>query len=307
MKRERPLDIGVVMPLYNKEQTVAQAVAALLEQTVAPAQVVIVDDGCTDDSVEQLRPFAERIQLVHKVNGGCAAARNTGIGHVTTEWVAFADADDVWYPDRLQKVSEFLEDHPEVDWLSGRYCARWSDGREEMLPAWDEDDAVLEYFDHADGWTGLHCPETLVVRRDLLEEVGRFSGRLRCYEVTLMYVALALRRPQMGFIAAPTLDFYYGTPSSLYDQRRCCVETLCAYAEELLALERRFAPVPRYHKKLITETFEEALYFAHRQRQDEIVRYILREYGPWLRTRVRWKAQLRHGLALLRRPERAAG
>jgi glycosyltransferase involved in cell wall biosynthesis len=301
------IDLGIVVPLYNKEDTVAQAVGALLDQTVPPAQVVVVNDGSTDASVARLSHLAHNINLVHKANAGCAAARNTGIGHIRTEWVAFADADDVWYPERIEKIRAFLAQHPDVDWLSGQYRAIYADGREEIVPAWGQGDAVLTYFDHADGWTGLHCPETLVIRRDLLEEVGRFSGRLRCYEVTLMYCALALRRPRMGFLAEPTLDFYYGTPSSLYDERRACVETLCAYAEELLALESRFTPTPPYLRKLITETFEEALYFAHRRGQDEVMRYILREYGTWLRRPVRWKTQLRCGLARLRTPLRVAG
>jgi glycosyltransferase involved in cell wall biosynthesis len=301
-------DLGIVVPLYNKEEAVFKAVNALLTQTVRPSQVVVVNDGCTDRSVERLAPLADRITLLHKINAGCAAARNTGIAQLRTEWVAIADADDVWYPNRIELLRDFIARHPDVDWLSGQYRAWYPDGRQVILPVWQDGDAVLPYFEHVEGWEGLHCPETLVIRRRLLEEIGGFCSRLRCFEVTLMFLELALRRPRMGFLGQPTADFYLSTPSSLYVEQRDRVETLLIYTEEMIALHERFAPTPPFLGKLITRTLEDILHICRRRGDYELMRDVLRAHGSWLRRRVRWQAQLHCGLARLRRaPARTAG
>jgi hypothetical protein len=300
-------DIGVVVPLYNKEETVAQAVEALLAQTVRPAQIVVVNDGCTDRSVERLAPLRERIALLHQPNAGCSAARNSGIAELRTEWIALADADNVWHPDRLEHLRAFLVEHPEVDWVSGQYRALSAGTREETLPAWCGGDAVLGYFEQVEDTRGLNCADTLVMRRSLFEEIGGFPPRLRCHEVTFMYLALALRRPHMGFLGRPSVAVYLGTPGSLYDEQRGRVEPLLAYCAELVMLERQFAPAPAYLRKLIVATLEESLFFAHRRGDYETMREVVREYGEWLRPPVRWKARVRCGLARLGRlPARAA-
>jgi hypothetical protein len=292
-------DLGIVVPLYNKEATAARAVAALLEQTVPPAQVVVVNDGSTDRSVESLAPLAGRITLRHQPNAGPGAARNTGIAQLGTTWVAFADADNVWHPRRVEMLRDFVHRHPDVDWLAGQYQACLADGRQEVRPPWRGDHAVLPYFEQVLGWTGLHCSETLVARRSLLEDTGGFHKRLRCYEITLLFLQLALRRPHLGFLARPSADVYLDTPGSLFQTRGQHVDALLAYVEELLILARRHAPAPAFIHRLISETLEEGLYSARCRGDHEMQRCIVREYAPWLRRRVRWKARLRWGFARL--------
>src|SRR5436309_788787 len=123
------LDLGIVVPLFNKADTVRRSVGCLLDQTVRPAQVVVVDDGSTDDSVARLAPLADRITLVRQANAGPSAARNRGVAMLRTAWVAFADADNLWCPERVASIAAFQQRHPEVDWLTGRYWNRAPDGR----------------------------------------------------------------------------------------------------------------------------------------------------------------------------------
>jgi glycosyltransferase involved in cell wall biosynthesis len=293
-------DVGIVVPLYNKRGTVRDSVARLLEQTVRPAQVVAVDDGSTDDSVEQLAPLTDRCTLVKQANAGPSAARNRGIERLQTEWVAFADADNLWHPGRVERIRELLRRHPEVDWLAGSYWACYPDGRRIVAPEWTGAAETFDYFDRAESLPGLHCSETLVVRRSLLQEAGGFNERLRCYEITQLYLQLAARRPVAGFVVEPTVEVFYDTPSSLFVQKKHSAAALLAYSEELLALRSRFTEAPAYLTRLVAEHLGECVYFACRNGEFGVARDVLHTHSAWLAPAARIKARIRCLLARLR-------
>ena len=98
--------ISVVIPLYNKRGLVSQTIATVLAQTYNGYEIVVVDDGSTDGSIDEVKAIADpRIRIVSRQNGGVAAARNTGIQHARGEFVAFLDADDRWAPQYLETPS----------------------------------------------------------------------------------------------------------------------------------------------------------------------------------------------------------
>lgn len=97
-------DVGVVVPAYNAEQFVAEALDSVLSQTVLPRRVVVVDDGSTDGTAAVLSHYSDVVQVLRVANGGVARARNTGVAALDTRWVAFIDADDVWLPSRLERT-----------------------------------------------------------------------------------------------------------------------------------------------------------------------------------------------------------
>jgi len=117
--------VTVVIPLYNNQETVAEAVASALGQTPSPAQVLVVDDGSTDQSRQVVAErFAEdaRVKLIAQANGGPSRARNRGIELVETPLLAFLDADDVWLPGKLGRQLEVLGAQEDVglvacDWM----------------------------------------------------------------------------------------------------------------------------------------------------------------------------------------------
>lgn len=283
------LDLGIVVPLYNKAAVVRRSIGCLLEQTVRPAQIVVVDDGSTDDSVAQLAPIREQITLVRQANAGPSAARNRGVALLQTAWVAFADADNLWCPQRVQRLAAFQQQHPSIDWLAGRYWNRAPDGQRTVIPSAETTKDVLSYFDVVDALPGLHCSETLVVRRSLFDEVGGFNERLHCNEITQMYLQLASRRPTVGFLAEPTLEVLIDTPSSLYVEKRHSPGVLLAYAEELLRLQERLSPPPAYLTKLIADILHDSVYYACKNGEFDVARQVLRDHGRWLKRIVGWK------------------
>lgn len=100
MTNKTPL-VSVVIPTYNRTAFVGKAVASVLNQTFDDYEVIVVDDGSTDSTKDNLKKFGDRIRYIHQKNSGVSAARNTGIAAAAGKWIAFLDSDDEWKPDYL--------------------------------------------------------------------------------------------------------------------------------------------------------------------------------------------------------------
>lgn len=107
--------VSVIIPLYAAEKYIAATIQSVLEQTYKNFELIIVDDGSPDKSIEVCQQFTDpRIKIISQVNRGVAAARNNGIRHAQGEYIAFLDADDLWLPKKLEKHVDHLENQPIV-------------------------------------------------------------------------------------------------------------------------------------------------------------------------------------------------
>ncbi|MAT38415.1 MAG: hypothetical protein CL946_02290 [Ectothiorhodospiraceae bacterium] len=115
--------ITVLLPAFNAEETLAIAIASLLDQTYPHFELLIIDDGSTDGTPEVVRRFDDaRIRYLRKENGGLGNALNFGLKEAAHEWIARMDADDIAVPHRLERQVRYLDTHPEVDVLSSWYA-----------------------------------------------------------------------------------------------------------------------------------------------------------------------------------------
>ncbi|SEV98947.1 glycosyltransferase family 2 protein [Natrinema salifodinae] len=114
--------VSVIIPTYNRAAALPTAIDSALEQTIDDLEVVVVDDGSTDDTDSVLAEYEDsRVRpVVHATNQGANVARNTGIEHARGEYVAFLDSDDEWHPEKLEQQLAALEDRSD-DWV-GVYC-----------------------------------------------------------------------------------------------------------------------------------------------------------------------------------------
>src|SRR2546426_10444106 len=113
MDHSKPL-VSVVIPVYNGERYLADAIQSVREQTYQNFELIVVDDGSTDGSAEVVKRFGEAIRYVHQANGGVCKARNTGIAVARGAYLAFLDQDDLWLPEKLAVQVAYLDSHPEV-------------------------------------------------------------------------------------------------------------------------------------------------------------------------------------------------
>jgi len=117
------MSISVVIPAYKAAATIERAVTSVLQQTLPPNQILVVDDGSPDGDTlaEVLAKFGTAVTLLKKANGGASSARNYGIDHASCDWVAFLDADDYWERDKLEKQSSVAQNNPEVSLVGCRW------------------------------------------------------------------------------------------------------------------------------------------------------------------------------------------
>ncbi len=112
-------DISVVVPCFNAGAYLDEAIESILGQTIRPRQVIVVDDGSTDDSAERARRHGPGVLCLRQANAGISAARNAGIAHATGSLIAFLDADDLWPADSISLRLAVLEREPEVTCVFG--------------------------------------------------------------------------------------------------------------------------------------------------------------------------------------------
>ena len=111
--------ISVVVPAYNEERYITEALDAVLAQTLAPLEVIVVDDGSTDATVAVVEACGDRVRLVRQENRGRPGAFDTGFREAAGDFVALCPADDVWEPRKLEWQRDALARHPEADVVFG--------------------------------------------------------------------------------------------------------------------------------------------------------------------------------------------
>jgi glycosyltransferase involved in cell wall biosynthesis len=109
-----PSSYSVVMPAYNAERTIGEAIESVFNQTLCPQAVIVVDDGSTDRTAECARDFGERVTVIRQSNSGCGAATTRGLDTVATPFVASLDADDLWIREKAALQMERLAAVPEL-------------------------------------------------------------------------------------------------------------------------------------------------------------------------------------------------
>lgn len=106
--------VSVIIPAYNSSRTLVRAIESVLMQSLPASEIIVVDDGSTDDTVKVLAPYSDRIRYVHQENAGASSARNRGCSMATGDFLAFLDADDVWHPAKLERQVVILNLHPQI-------------------------------------------------------------------------------------------------------------------------------------------------------------------------------------------------
>lgn len=181
---KQPL-FSVVIPVFNKEPHIRRCMESIRHQQFSNFEVVVVDDACTDDSIREVRKYADgRTRILHRETPGPGgyAARNLGIKMAKAEWIAFLDADDEWYPDHLQKMVRVMEKFPHAEVLGAGRTFSLKD-REVGIEAYylKHEAGRGSHFLDLDGyleayisglrplWTSVAC-----IRKSILQRAGGF-------------------------------------------------------------------------------------------------------------------------------------
>lgn len=264
------MNASIIIPCYNGEATVADAVNSALAQTYPDCEVIVVDDGSTDNSLGVLESFASVITLLTGPNRGGAAARNRGVAAATGDYVQFLDADDLLEPKKIETsigaIRELPRDIiPVTDW---RYEHLEESVPAEVLafPAQDEDvlSAVLE--------NGLQTSAPLH-RRSTLVEIGGFREHLKCSQEKDLHLRLAAtghsfyRVPYVGVIVRQTQN------SVSSDYTKVLLQRLDVYKHAASILEERRAS-HQWRQSLARSLTRDAFDLCRANRLQDALRYI---------------------------------
>jgi glycosyltransferase involved in cell wall biosynthesis len=163
--------ISAIVPVFNGARFLGEAIDSVLAQTYEPVEIVVVDDGSTDGTARIARSYGDRILYVSQKNAGLGAARNAGIRHTTSPFVAFLDADDRWRPEKLARQMARFREQSDLDLCVTGFQNFWTP---------EQEVEALRFRDHmiARPFWGYVVP-TMAARRDAFDRFGTFDPALR--------------------------------------------------------------------------------------------------------------------------------
>lgn len=223
--------ISVIIPTYNRADIVRRAILSVLNQQGAEFELIVVDDGSTDNTEEKVlklyqpnghnhhwsfgdnptTPKTLPIKFISQMNRGVSAARNTGIAHAKGEWIAFLDSDDEWMPGMLEAQMDFFKKNPEY-----KICQT-----DEIWIRKGVRVNKMKKHEKKGGWIFEHClplcaisPSSVMMHRSLFETVGYFNENYPACEDYEMWLRIASRYP-VGLIEEAYLKKYGGHDDQL--------------------------------------------------------------------------------------------
>jgi glycosyltransferase involved in cell wall biosynthesis len=223
------MSISVVIPLYNKEKYIGDTVRSVLNQTYADFEVIIVDDGSSDNSAETVRAFTDkRIKLITQTNQGVSQARNRGAACARFDMIAFLDADDEWCRDYLAKISELSRKYPAAGMYGTNYYFRLNrqgkviSKKTQLAPGWE---GIIPDYREFYGKNVRVQSSSVAVKKSVFDAVGGFDAGEIITE-DLFFIFKVLRKYTLAYVNAPFI--YYNkeveaqASSKIMDVSRYC-------------------------------------------------------------------------------------
>ena len=244
--------ISIVIPLYNKEGCIGKTLGSVLAQSYRDFEVVIVDDGSTDESTRIVSSIPDdRIRLITKENGGPSSARNRGIEVAIGEFIAFIDADDIWSPDYLKEMVDLIESFPNaVIW--GFNYSTIQNGQVKELDTKEYRGYVSDKWD---SFPFFFFTSSTCCRRATLIELGGFDERMVYGEDIDMWFRLLLSG--RGVLDTRVLAFYNKDGMDSLTQHKMPLEKHIPFFIDKYAQARKSNP---YFRRFFDEQMVYRLY-----------------------------------------------
>lgn len=163
-------NVSVIVPFYNSERYIGEAILSVLKQTYTDYEIIAVDDGSTDRSAEIVKRFGKDIRYFYHPNMGVARTMNRGMAVASGKYLAFLESDDIWYPEKLEKQVAILDSYPHIGIVNSDIEYIESDGRRlnKILVAAKVNNAYLRLF--VNGFILL--PSSIMIRKEVHAKTG---------------------------------------------------------------------------------------------------------------------------------------
>lgn len=203
--------VSVIIPTYNRAWCLREAVDSVQGQEFRGFELIVVDDGSTDETPRLLQECGGSIRVLRQMNRGVSAARNAGVAAARGEWIAFLDSDDIWLPSKLARQVAFFSRNPEA--LICQTEELWVKNGLRVNPGQRHRKRGGMIFEPSLGLC-LVSPSAVMLRRELFDVVGRFDERLPACEDYDLWLRISCRFP-VGLIETPLIVKRGGHPDQL--------------------------------------------------------------------------------------------
>ncbi len=274
--------VSVVIPAHNAERFLGEALDSVFTQGLDDPEVVVVDDGSTDDTVRIARAYGRGVRVLTQPSSGSARARNAGLRGTTGELVAFLDADDIWVPEKSRLQLPILDRDPSLGMVFSDMVSFHDDGRE-----------GTSYFQER-GFDGRCTPAsiflydmvstpTVILRRACLEKAGTFDESLPIGQDTDLWFRIALEYP-FSVVDRPLLRRRFHAANTTRNNRllaRCTVQIWARYMERCIEAqpEMKDRLLRDYGSKRRHHLFVEGCSLLHEGRPREARRNLAEAIG----------------------------
>lgn len=271
---------SVVIPAYNAGPTIARTLDSVLAQTWPAHEIIVVDDGSSDNTRQVVATYGDQIIYLQQSNAGPSTARNRGVEVATGEWIAFLDADDWYYPKRLRAHAEMIANDPSLDFLVASFDYRDIDGRlidrsieqtrlgrqlsqESAVTSHlvIEGEAIGEFIAHQ--FSDTRC---LSLPRKTLLSLGGFSADLRICEDLVFLIRLCIGSRRIGVVPS-SLAVYLVHDQGLIRSNRLRAQLETVRALHTLEVEMSSAPISARlaWQGLIKDAYRNLAYYLAKQ------------------------------------------
>lgn len=254
--------VSVVIPTYNCARFLGRTIESVLRQTYRDYEVIVVDDGSTDDTQKLISGYSGLVRYLYQENQGASAARNLAIARSGGEYIAYLDADDLWSPDKLARQVEYLDANPAVGFVHTE------------VSVIDEQDLILHSrFNQETGravpqgrclrdilWRSHIQTLTVLERRTAFDKAGSFDLRLPVAQDYLHWILVVLAGYEIGYLPEPLGQYRWRAGSLMSSQQRLLNDFIGIY--EALLTEQH---IEQTHGAEIGKIVKEQLYATQRQ------------------------------------------
>lgn len=196
------VEVSVVIPTYNRAGFLPDAIESILCQSFKDYEIIIVDDGSTDNTKQVLKPYLDKIKYICKKNGGVSSARNRGIREANGRWIAFLDSDDYWKPEKLEQQLNFIKKNNLKICFTGAGLNFGGEIKSRIINN-DRPHIVFEEAFELVLWhPGCILVQTMLIEKKLIEEFNGFDENFSVAEDTKLVYQLALNN-KFGFVNQP--------------------------------------------------------------------------------------------------------
>ena len=257
--------VSIIIPTFNRRDYITIALDSVLAQTYKDYEIIIIDDGSSDDTKEVLKPYQDKIRYFYHDNKGIPATRNRGIREAHGDYIALLDSDDYWLPEKLERQMDCFKKNPHYGMVATRCSSITQDGRfrEKNRPGksgWILNDLFKANFIRT---------SSAMIKKECFEKAGFFDESLPMYEEVDLWLRIAKHYP-IGFINTP-LTVYIDNPQGV------STNSLAGRLLRQKVLEKNYLkeciPLDLYRKRVASNYYSIGKHYLHQGAKSEGKKY----------------------------------